>query len=193
MILSLRRTAGFAGLLWLLFAEAQAQTASPWPVTQLDSLVSVSMPYAGSLDESKEFAAIGLRMYTAPTSDNQFAVLAYTPKPAKPLKPGYELVMDPNRIITALLTMPDKLFSKGKRQASYLVTMPTAPGGQATHQVYDGFDAYHQLPAKLELTWVICSGTLYIFSSAYSLPQEKDSAEDIQHFFSSIAFKAAQP
>ena len=186
-----------AGLLilatWLGCVPVQAQHAAPWPVTLLDSVVSVSMPYAGSLAESKEFEAIGLRLYVAPTSDNQFAVLAFTPKPEKPLKPGQELVIDPNQIIAALLTMPDKLFTKSKRQASYLVTMPTAPGGHATHQVYNGFDAFHQLPARMELTWVIRNGTLYLFSSTYSLPQEKDSAEDLQRFFSSIIFKASRP
>lgn len=174
---------------WHGCGSVQAQRAAPWPVTLLDSVVSVSMPCTGTLVEVEEFETIGLRMYTAPTSDNQFAVLAYTPKPTKPLKPGYEMVIEPDRIISALLTMPDKQFSKGKRQASYLVSLPTAPGGKATHQVYNGFDAYHQLPAKLELTYAVCNGTLYIFSSTYSLPQEKDSAEDLQHFFNSIHFE----
>ena len=185
-------TASAVLLIWFGALPVRAQAAAPWPLTRLDSVASVRMPYAGSMNDGEEgeaLAAIGLRMYSAPTSDNQFAVVVYTPKPAKELKPGYTLVINPDRIIAALLRIPDKQFSKARLRASYPVALPTAPGGQGTHQVYSGFDDFHQLPAKMELTWVIVGPTLYIFSAAYSLPQEKDGAEDLQHFFSTIGFQ----
>ena len=61
------------------------------------------------------------------------------------------------------------------------------------HQVYSGFDEFHQIPAALELTWVVVGQKLYVFRCSYSLPQEAGAAEDARHFFTTIEFNPVKP
>lgn len=151
------------------------------------------MPYAGTADE--EFSNAGIIVFSTNTSDNEFDAIVFNPvpDPAHPLKPGQVLVPEPDRFISQIMRLPDKSFARAKLKTSFPVTLPSAPGGRAMHQVYSGFDEFHQLPAALELTWVLVGGTLYVFRCSYSLPQEAGAAEDAQHFFSTIAFKTGQP
>ena len=166
---------------------AQAQSSSPWPVTQLDSVASVSMPYSGTVDE--ELAKEGIITYSAPTSDNNFDVLIITPKLNQPLKPGERMVMDTKKVLAQVAKMSNKLFVRPKLQSSYSVTVPSAPNGWAEHQVYSGFDAFHQSDATMELTWVIVGSSMYIFRCSTQLPQEDETAEDMKRFFTTIEFK----
>ncbi|WP_035564253.1 hypothetical protein [Hymenobacter sp. IS2118] len=179
------------GVLIFALGNAQAQSSSSWPVTRLDSVASVSMPYSGSINE--ELAAEGVVMYRTPVSDNNFDVLIITPKLDQPLMPGEWMVMDTKKVLAQVMKLPDKLFTRPKLQSSYSVTLPSAPNGRAEHQVYSGFDAFHQTDASMELTWVIVGSSLYIFRCSTQLPQEAETAEDMKHFFTTIAFKQPQP
>ncbi|GAB2862637.1 hypothetical protein [Hymenobacter ruber] len=151
------------------------------------------MPYAGTLDD--ELSASGVIVFATATSDNEFDAIVFNPvpDPAHPLKPGQAWVPDVDRFLAQIMRLPDKSFAKAKLKTSFPVTLPSAPGGKAMHQVYSGFDEFHQIPATLELTWVVVGTTLYVFRCSYSMPQEKGAAEDAQHFFSTIAFKPSQP
>ena len=173
--------------------SARAQSAPPWQLTRLDSVASVRMPYAGTFDD--EFSRSGIAIFATSTSDNEFDALVFTPAPdpTHPLKPGQELVPDVDRFLAQIMRLPDKAFARAKLKTSFPVTLPSAPGGQAMHQVYSGFDEFHQVPAALELTWVVVGRTLYVFRCSYSMPQEKGAAEDATHFFSTIEFKPGQP
>jgi hypothetical protein len=171
----------------------RAQASPPWQITRLDSVASVHMPYAGTSDD--ELVKSGVMVFATNTSDNEFDAIAFTPPldPAHPLKPGQVWVPDVDRFLSQFMRLPDKTFAKARLKTSFPVTLPSAPGGKAMHQVYNGFDEFHQIPAALELTWVVIGGTLYVFRCSYSLPQEKGAAEDAQHFFSTIEFKPGQP
>ena len=65
----------------------------------------------------------------------------------------------------------DKSFAKAKLKTSFSITLPSAPGGKAVHQVYSGFDEFYQTSAALELTWVMVGTKLYVFRCSYSLPK----------------------
>lgn len=134
-------------------------------------------------------------VFATNTSDNKFDAITFTPvnDPAHPLKPGQVLVPDADRCLAQIMRLPDKSFAKAKLKTSFPVTVPSAPGGRAMHQVYSGFDEFLQEPAALELTWAMVGTTLYVFRCSYSLPQEAGAAEDAKHFFSTIAFKPSQP
>jgi hypothetical protein len=173
--------------------SAQAQATAPWPTTQLDSVASVHMPYAGTVDD--ELSASGITVFATNTSDNEYDAIVFLPPadPAHPLKPGQVWLPDVNQFLTQLMRLHDKSFTKAKLKTSFPVTVPSAPGGRAMHQIYSGFDEFHQIPAALELTWVLAGAKLYVFRCAYSMPQEKGAAEDAQHFFRTIEFKQRQP
>ena len=189
------RLVGWLGLvLGMLGANpALAQSSSPWPITRLDSVASVRMPYAGTVDE--EASELGLTIYSTSTSDNDFDALVFIPVPntAQPLGPDQYLVPDVDRFLSMLMKVPNKSFSKAKLKSSFSVTLPSAPRNQAVHQVYAGFDNFHQVPAALELTWVLLGPKLYVFRCSYSLPEERGAAEDRQHFFSTITFETSRP
>ena len=185
------RLAGFAGCLLLMHRNAQAQASSAWPVTQIDSIATVRMPYAGSIDEAD--AAQGLITYNTSTSDNEFDAIVFTPKSEKPLKANQELVPDADKFLALLMKQPSKAFSRPKLKSSFAVTVPTAPTGRAMHQVYSGFDAYHQSEATMELTWVVIGATLYVFRCSMQLPEEAGAMEDMKHFFTTIQFKQPRP
>ena len=186
-----RQLVGLLGLWGLAWSTAQAQASGPWPVTQLDSLASVRMPYGGTVDET--LAAQGLLAYSTNTSDNGFDALVFTPQADRPPKPGQVLAPDVDKFLALVMKLPDKAFARPKLQASYAVTVPSAPTGQAMHQVYKGFDEYHQSEATMELTWVVVGPTLYVFRCSTQLPEEAGAAEDMKHFFTTIAFKRPRP
>ncbi|UOE36208.1 hypothetical protein MTP16_11315 [Hymenobacter monticola] len=155
-------------------------------------MASVHMPYAGSYDD--ELSSSGVTLFTTSTSDNNFDALVFVPAPpAYPLKPGQVWVPNVEQFLAQLMRLPDAAFTKAKLKTSFPVTLPSAPGGRAMHQLYSGFDEQHQLPAALELTWVVVGAKLYVFRCSYSLPQEQEAIEDAKHFFSTIAFKPSQP
>ena len=185
------RLAATLGIVAYLRGNAQAQNSSPWPVTRLDSVATVGMPYGGTIDESGLEA--GVLMYTTSTSTNVYEAVMFTPKTTKPLKPGMYLVPDAPKFLSALMKVPTRTFSRPKLKASYLITLPSAPGGQAMHQVYGGFDGFNQEPAALELTWAIIGSSIYVFRCTYRLAQQAEAAEDLQHFFSSINFRPVHP
>ena len=146
------------------------------------------MLYAGTFDD--ELFSSGVAVFATNTSGNEFDAIVFTPPadPTHPLKPGQVWTPDVNRFLNQLMRLPKKLFAKAKLKTSFSITLPSAPGGKAVHQVYSGFDEFHQIPAALELTWVIVGTKLYVFRCSYSLPQEQGAAEDAQHFFSTINF-----
>ena len=182
---------GLAGLLGLAWGNAQAQSSSPWPITQIDSLASVCMPYGGTVDET--LADQGLVGYSTTTSDNEFDVIIFTPRSNQPVKPGYVLVPEANTFLALLMKLPNKSFSRAKLKSSFPVTGSSAPTGQAMHQIYSGFDAFHQSDATLELTWVIIGPTMYVFRCSTQLPEEPGAAEDMKHFFTTIHFRQPRP
>jgi hypothetical protein len=176
----------------LLATVAQAQLAvSVWPTTHLDSLASVEMPYEGTIDEKG--AADGLLIYGTGTSDNQFDAWVYTPKPTQPTKAGTALTVNVDKFLALVMREPNPAFEKPKLKSSFPVTVPTAPGGRAMHQVYSGFDQVHQSPATLELTWIAVGPTLYVFRCSYQTPADQGSTDDMQHFFKTITFRSAKP
>lgn len=167
------------------------QAVSVWPITRLDSIASVEMPYEGTVEE--EGKAEGLLIYGTSTSDNQFDVVVYTPKPTQPTKAGTTQVINVEKFLALIMREPNPAFEKPKLKSSFPVTVPTAPGGQAMHQVYSGFDQVHQSPATLELTWVAVGPTLYVFRCSYQMPADQGSTDDMQHFFKTITFRADKP
>lgn len=166
------------------------QAVSVWPVTQLDSLASVEMPYEGTVNEQGNKS--GLLIYSTSTSDNQFDVWVYTPHPAKQAKAGTVWTINIEKFLALVMREPNPSFEKPRLKSSFSVTVPTAPDGRAIHQVYSGFDQEHQSPATLELTWVAVGPTLYVFRCSYQTPAEQGSTDDMQHFFKTISFRSAK-
>lgn len=179
-------------LFWLVLAPVQAQPTAPWQITRLDSIASVKMPYAGTFDD--ELISSGVVVFATHTSDNEFDAIVFTPPPppAHTLKPGQVWVPNVDAFLTQLMGLPDKSFAKARLKTSFPVTVPSAPGGKAMHLLYSGFDEFHQLPAALELRWVVVGAKLYVFRCSYSLPQEPGAAEDARHFFTTIEFNPVQ-
>ncbi|RZK40191.1 MAG: hypothetical protein EOO57_02720 [Hymenobacter sp.] len=181
---------GLAGSLWT--SQAQAQKAvSNWPITRLDSVASVEMPYEGTVDDTE--AKNGLCSFGTSTSDNNFDVLIYQPHPNQPAQAGKMWTINVNKFLALAMQLPNNNFARPKLKTSFYVTVPTAPEGRAMHQVYSGFDEVHQSPATLELTWVLVGQKLYVFRCSYQLPAEQGSTEDMQHFFTTIHFKLPRP
>ena len=130
------------------------------------------MPYAGTFND--ELVSSGVMVFTTNTSDNEFDAIVFTP-PADPthlFKPGQVWIPTIDRFLNQLMLLPDKSFAKAKLKTCFSITLSSAPGGKAMHQVYSGFDKFNQIPAALELTWVMVGTKLYMFWYSYSLPQE---------------------
>ncbi len=174
-----------------IHAHAQQLAISHWPVTRLDSVASVEMPQGGTVDEKG--ASEGLLIYSTSTSDNNFDAWVYTPYPKQPTKAGTTWVVNPEKFLALVMKEPNPSFEKPKLKNNYPVTVPTAPGGQAMHQVYSGFDQIHQSPATLELTWVAIGSTIYVFRCSYQMPADQGSLDDMQHFFKTITFRLPKP
>lgn len=171
----------------LLSYQSRAQRAvTTWPVTRLDSVASVEMPYEGTLDETE--AKNSILGFGTTTSDNSFDVVVYSPHLEQSTKPGKVRGINVDKFLAIAMQLPNDQFVHPKFKTSFYVTVPTAPGGRAMHQVYSGFDDVHQSPAALELTWVMVGQKLYVFRCSYQLPAEQGSTEDMQHFFTTIHF-----
>ena len=179
------------GILLLVAGSAQAQPASPWPITRLDSISTVRMPYGGTIDET--YADQGLIAFSTRTSDNRYDAIVFAPKSGRALKPGQVLVPLPDKLLASLMKLPDRFFTRPKLKSSFLVTVPSAPTGQGMHQVYSGFDAFHQSEAIMELTWVVVGTIMYIFRCSAQVLKEAGAAEDRMHFFTTIGFKQPRP
>lgn len=151
------------------------------------------MPNADTSDD--ELVSSGVAALATNTTDNEFDAIVFTPSadPTHPLKPGKVLIPNVDRFLNQLMRLLDKAFAKAKLKTSFSITLPSAPGGKAVHQVYSGFDEFHQISAAFELTWVIVGTKLCVFWCSYSLPQEQGVAENAQHCFSTITFKSSQP
>ena len=149
------------------------------------------MPYKGTLNE--QGLANGLLVYSTSTSDNQFDAWVYTPRPTKQAKAGTTWAINVEKFLALVMREPNPAFEKPKLKSIFPVTVPTAPGGRAMHQVYSGFDQEHQSPATLELTWVAVGSSLYVFRCSYQMPADQGSTDDMQHFFKTISFRPAKP
>ena len=109
------------------------------------------MPYAGTFDD--ELISSGVAVFATNTSDNEFDAIVFTPPadPTHPLEPGQVWITDVNRFLNQLMRLPNKSFAKTKLKTSFSITLSSAPGGKAVHQVYSGFDEFYQISAALEL------------------------------------------
>lgn len=180
-----------AGLLALCQDEVQAQASGPWPITRLDSVATVRMPYGGTVDET--FAVQGVQVYSTATSDNEFDAVVFTPKTDQPIPAGQVWVPDVKACVASLMSLPNKSFARAKLKSTFPVSLPSAPQGWAMHQIYSGFDEFHQSPATLELTWVAVGPILYVFRCSTQLPEEPGAVEDMKHFFTTITFGPRRP
>lgn len=172
--------------------NAYAQKAvSNWPITHLDSVASVEMPYEGTVDE--QAAKDGLLLYATSTSDNEFDVLVYEPHFEQSAPSGKVWTIDTQKFLAIIMKLPNDKFVRPKLKSSFYMTVPTAPEGRAMRQVYSGFDEVHQSPATMELIWTVVGSKLYVFRCSYQLPVEQGSTEDMQHFFTTIHFTAPKP
>ena len=176
----------------LSVAAGPAARRSPWATTRVDGVVSVEMPYAGTMEQDSSAAEVHLRRYATTTSDNSFEALrleygsgTFTDTPGQN---GW-VALNIDKFLKRYLAIPEHHFSNARLTASFPVSVPTAPDGTGFHRLYRGFDERRQEPVLLELTWVARGNVVYIFSCANLLPEEAGAREDKQRFFTTIHFQ----
>lgn len=70
---------------------------------------------------------------------------------------------------------------------------PASPERLATHRLYQGIGEFHQLPALLEMVWLLHDNHLYIMYCTYSLPRAPAAVAEVQQVFGSLAFAMSAP
>ncbi|MDQ2768939.1 MAG: hypothetical protein M3Y54_00355 [Bacteroidota bacterium] len=73
------------------------------------------------------------------------------------------------------------------------MALPAVPERLAAHRLYQGVDEFHQLPALLQMVWLLRDNHLYVLYCTYALPQEPAAVLEVQQFFGSLAFAGATP
>ena len=184
--------------LWLLgllglpeVVHAQTDDAFAWHTVWLDSTASVQLPYASS--QPMPEAGSPLVRYHTGTSDNQFYALALALEPEELPAPNRSSSRAIDQLLLDLMRQRMEFFAKPKFQVARPVQLPASPDRLATHRLYQGVDEFHQLPALLELIWLLRENHLYILYCTYSLPQEAGALEDVHRFFGSLTFTAGAP
>ena len=186
------------GAIWLLglvalpaATRAQAGDAFAWHTVWFDSTASVQLPYA-SVQAMPEPGTLLVSYHTG-TSDNQFYALVLTLEPEELPAPNRSSSPAIDQVLLDLMRQRMEFFAKPKFKVARPVQLPAAPQRLATHRLYQGVDEFHQLPALLELIWLLRANRLYVLYCTYSLPQEAGALEDVHRFFGSLAFGAGVP
>ena len=187
----------FAGLLVTKPALAQSVINKPWGHTELDTVVSVRTPYrAQNLQDE------GMRWLTAfftKGSYHHFVMmrldvsgmlqqqLETAPRKGHRSQPDSGAVtLNIEKCLRSMMKIPLLAFDKPKVSREYLVSLPAAPGGQASHRIYTGVDPDSHETALLEVRWFEVRGVVYFFFCTTVDPDGEDARQEKQRYFSTI-------
>lgn len=170
---------------------APAEEASAWRTVWLDSTASVQLPYASA--QPLPAPSSPLVAYHTSTANNQFYALALTLEPEELPAPNRSSSPAIDQLLLDLLRRRLDFFAKPKFQVARAMALPASPERLATHRLYQGVDEFHQLPALLEMVWLLRDNHLYVMYCTYSLPQAPAAVAEVQQFFGSLAFAMGAP
>ena len=94
--------------------------------------------------------------------------------------------MNIEKFLQATAKSPLLAFSKPRLSREYVVSLPAAPGGQASHRVYSGIDAELRESALMEVRWFGLEGVLYFFFCTTVDPDGEEARQEKQRYFSTI-------
>ena len=173
-------------------AEAQpADDAFAWRTVWLDSTASVQLPYASAQPLPEPGSP--LVSYHTSTAGNQFYALTLRLEPEELPAPNHSSSPAIDQLLLDLMRRRLDYFAKPKFQVARVMALPDLPERLATHRLYQGGDEFHQLPALLEMVWLLRDNHLYVMYCTYTLPQEPAAVEEVQQFFGNLAFAAEAP
>ena len=162
-----------------------------WRTVWLDSTASVQLPFASAQPLPEPGSP--LVAYHTSTAGNQFYALALTleaeelPAPNRSSSPAID------QLLLDLVRRRMECFAKPRFQVARAMLLPASPEHLATHRLYQGVDEFRQLPALLEMVWLLRNNHLYVLYCTYALPQAPAAAQEVQQFFGSLAFAVGAP
>lgn len=171
--------------------EHPADETFTWRTVWLDSTASVQLPYASAQPLPEPGSP--LVSYHTSTAGNQFYALTLRLEPEELPAPNHSSSPAIDQLLLDLMRQRLDFFAKPKFQVARAMTLPALPEHLATHRLYQGVDEFHQLPALLEMVWLLRDNHLYVMYCTYALPQQPAAVEEVQQFFGSLAFTAEAP
>lgn len=175
-------------------ARAQSAINRPWGYTNLDTLVSVRTPYRAQdvQDEMVPWLTVFFtkgsyhhfmmaRVDVQKMVQQKFDAAANKGRPAP--ADGGEVTLNADKCLQGLLKLPWVAIVKPKMYQEYAVSMPIAPGGQASHRVYNGLDPDSHEAARMEVRWFGLEGVVYFFfCSTVDVDGEEARQEKLRYF-----------
>jgi hypothetical protein len=188
------------GILSTWPALAQSAINKPWGHTDLDSLVSVHTPYRAQ--DIQEAGVPWLTAFFTKGSYHHFVMMRVDVKAmlqqqleANPRKNHLAqsdsgavttLTLDIDKCLRAMIKSPLLAIVKPKMSREYVVSMPVAPGGQASHRVYKGIDPDSREAALMDVQWFGLQDAVYFFFCTTVDPDGEAARQEKQRYFSTI-------
>lgn len=188
------------GLLGAGPALGQSAINKVWGRTDLDTVISVRTPYRAQ--DIQEANAPGVTTFFTKGSYNHFVMvrmdmpallrqrLESSAREGHPARPDSGVVtLDIEKCLRLMLKSPLLVFGKPKMSREYVVSLPAAPGGQASHRVYTGVDPNSREAALLEVRWFEREGIVYFFFCTTVDPNGEEARQEKQKYFGTIALQ----
>ena len=178
-------------------ARAQSAINKPWGHTDLDSLVSVRTPYRAQdiQDEGVNWLTafftkgsyhhfVMMRLDVAAMLQQQLNAAPRRNQRARADSGAVTLNIE--KFLQLATKSPLLAFSKPKLSREYVVSLPAAPGGQASHRVYSGIDTELREAALMEVRWFELEGIIFFFFCTTVDPYGEEARQEKQRYFSTI-------
>ena len=188
------------GLLGASSALAQSAINKVWGRTELDTVISVRTPYRAQ--DIQEPEAPWATTFFTKGSYNHFVIVRVdvpallqrqmetTARKGHPARTDSGVVtLDIEKCLRLMLKSPLLVFSRPKVSREYVVSLPAAPGGQASHRVYTGVDPNSREAALMEVRWFERDGIVYFFFCTTVDPDGEEARQEKQKYFSTIALR----
>ena len=176
---------------------AQSAINKPWGRTDLDTVVSVRTPYRAQ--DVQEPGAPGLTAFFTKGSYHRFVMVRFDarallqqrlealPAKARPAPVGTgTITLNLDQLLRLLTKSPLLAFDKPQVSREYVVSLPAAPGGQASTRVYTGFDPGAHEATLMEVRWFEREGVVYFFFCTTADPDGEEARQEKQKYFSTI-------
>lgn len=201
----LRRASWLVGVLALLWGRpvlAQSAINKPWGRTDLDTLISVRTPYRAQ--DIQDPAMPWLTAFFTKGSYHHFTMMRVD-MPAMlqqrleiAARKGHvskadsgALTLNIEKCLRLMTRIPLLALAKPKVSREYVVSLPAAPGGQASHRVYTGVDPDSREAVLMEVSWFERQGVVYFFFCTTVDPDGEEARQEKQKYFSTIELHGA--
>ena len=181
-------------------ALAQSAINKVWGRTDLDSVISVRTPYRAQ--DVQEPEAPWLTTFFTKGSYHHFMMmrldmagllqqqLQARPRKGHPARADSGVVtLDVEKCLRLMIKNPLLAFVKPKISREYGVSLPAAPGGQASHRAYTGVNPDSREAAQMEVRWFDREGIVYFFFCTTVDPDGEEARQEKQKYFNTIAMQ----